>query len=72
MLLHNYYPRRVGDLFFLVNTRSSEFLQVNEIVFDLVSSYRDGQKEDVIVKYNLTSLKYEEIITEITRGLHET
>lgn len=75
MDLNEYYPRKVGEMFFLVNTRSSTFLKVNESVYDLVSTFRSKTTEcgmdAVLAKYSLARKEYEKALADIARSLYD-
>lgn len=75
MDLNHYYPRRVGELFFLVNTRDNAFLRVNEAVYELVSAFKGvHEKYDwdvVLTKYALTRQEFDKYLADIARALHD-
>ena len=72
MSINDFYPRKIGGLFFLVCTRDSSFMKVNEIVFDMVSANREGNdRRDVAAKYSLSSDAYEKVLTDISKALHD-
>lgn len=75
MDLNYYYPRQVGELFFLVNTRDNNFLKVNEVVFDLVSALKGVNggcdQEMVRAKYGLTTQDHNKYLANIVKALHD-
>ncbi len=75
MDLNYYYPRQVGELFFLVNTRDNKFLKVNEVVFDLVSAFKgvNGRCDQELVraKYGLTAQDHNKYLANIVKALHD-
>lgn len=76
MRINDYYPRRLGELYFLVNIHDNDFFQVSESVYDLVSFYRgkitDCGSEMILTKYNLTKQSYEKALARIERSLYDS
>lgn len=71
--LADYYPRQVGELFFLVHVRESAFLKVSEAVYELMLASRDATiRERILRKYGLTEQAYGDYLNEIVRALHDT